>query len=319
MNDPKITDLIVDREFRDLIRPLMKDEYRHLESALLSDGCQEPITVWKGIIVDGHNRYEICKRLGIPFNVRERHFDNREEAIIWICANQLGRRNISDETRRYLIGKRYEAEKVIAGRRNYSGWNQYRKREQSSDLPYEVIDPEAQQEKIRTSQRIGEEYHLAHGTVEKYGTYSKAVDQIAKKDPTMLPRILSGRYKISHDNIVALSRMSPQEVKKFGKQMKAMRKTSTVVPYVVSRSQLGQIAPDPQVPLQTAIKNMPDYDPDAEITGLTLTIPSWTSSINRTRNNSNMKTVSLKARMSLQHALFNLQATIDELLQAIKE
>lgn len=319
MNDPKITELVVDREFRDLIRPLMKDEYRHLESALLSDGCQEPITVWKGIIVDGHNRYEICKRLGIPFHVRERHFDNREEAIIWICANQLGRRNISDETRRYLIGKRYEAEKVIAGRRNYSGWNQYRKREQSSDLPYEVIDPEAQQEKIRTSQRIGEEYHLAHGTVEKYGTYSKAVDQIAKKDPTMLPRILSGRYKISHDNIVALSRMSPQEVKKFGKQMKAMRKTSTVVPYVVSRSQLGQIAPEPQVPLQTAIKNMPDYDPDAEITGLTLTIPSWTSSINRTRNNSNMKTVSLKARMSLQHALFNLQATIDELLQAIKE
>ena len=201
MDDSKTPELTVDCEFRDLIRPLLKDEYRHLEAALLADGCREPITVWKGIIVDGHNRYEICRRLGIPFEVRERHFDNREEAIIWICANQLGRRNISDETRRYLIGKRYEAEKVIAGRRNYSGWNQYRKREQSGDLPYEVIEPDAQQERIRTSQRIGEEYHLAHGTVEKYGAYSKAVDQIAKKDPSMLPRILSGRYKISHENV----------------------------------------------------------------------------------------------------------------------
>lgn len=319
MDEPKTIELTIDREFRDLIRPLMKDEYRHLEAALLSDGCQEPITVWKGVIVDGHNRYEICTRLGIPFSTRERHFDNREEAIIWICSNQLARRNISDETRRYLIGKRYEAEKVIAAKRNYNGWNQYRKREQSGDLPYEVIDPEAQQEKIRTSQRIGDEYHLAHGTVEKYGTYSKAVDAIARKDPTMLPRILSGRYKISHDNVVALSRMSSQEVRKFGKQMRAMKKSSTFVPYGVARSQLGQVTPEPHVQLQTAIKNMPDFDPDAEITGLTLTIPSWASSISRTRSNTDLSNVSLKARMNLEHALFNLQATIEELLRAIKE
>ena len=88
MDDSKAPELTVDREFRDLIRPLLKDEYRHLEAALLADGCREPITVWKGIIVDGHNRYEICRRLGIPFDIRERHFDNREEAIIWICSNR---------------------------------------------------------------------------------------------------------------------------------------------------------------------------------------------------------------------------------------
>ena len=319
MDDSKNSDLTVDSEFRDLIRPLLKDEYRRLEENLLADGCREPIIIWKGVIVDGHNRYEICTRLGIPFRTQERHFDNREEVISWICANQLGRRNISDETRRYLIGKRYEAEKIIAGRRNYSGWNQYRKREQSEDLPYEVISPDEQQEKIRTSQRIGEEYHLAHGTVEKYGTYSKAVDLVAKKDPTMLPRILSGRYKISHDNVVALSRMSAPEVRKFSKQMKSTRKASTVVPYVVSRSQLGQIAPETPPPLQTAIKTMPDFDPDAEITGFTLTIPSWTSSIKRTRSNSDLRSISLTARMNLRHALFGLQAAIDEFLRAIKE
>ena len=67
MDDSKTPELTVDCEFRDLIRPLLKDEYRHLEAALLADGCREPITVWKGIIVDGHNRYEICRRLGIPF------------------------------------------------------------------------------------------------------------------------------------------------------------------------------------------------------------------------------------------------------------
>ena len=160
---------------------------------------------------------------------------------------------------------------------------------------------------------------ILRGTVEKYGAYSKAVDQIAKKDPSMLPRILSGRYKISHENVLALSRMSQQEVKRFGRQMKAMRQSSTVVPYGVSRSQLGQITPKPQITLQPGIKNMPDFDPDAAIAGLTLTIPSWTSSIKRALNSSNMNTVSIKARTNLQQALRNLQATIDELLRAIKE
>ena len=56
MDEPKTIEVTIDQEFRDLIRPLMKNEYRHLEAALLADGCQEPITVWKGIIVDGHNR-----------------------------------------------------------------------------------------------------------------------------------------------------------------------------------------------------------------------------------------------------------------------
>ena len=135
----------------------------------------------------------------------------------------------------------------------------------------------------------------------------------------MLSRILSGRYKISHDNVVALSRMSAQEVKKFGKQMKNARKAGAVVPYAVSRSQLGQIAPEQPTPIQPGIKTMPDFDPDAEITGLTLTIPSWTSSINRTRSHTDLNSISLKARMNLQHVLFSLQATIDELLQDIKE
>lgn len=64
---------------------------------------------------------------------------------------------------------------------------------------------------------------------------------------------------------------------------------------------------------------MPDYDPDAEVTGLTLTIPSWATSISRTRSNTDLSSISLKARMNLEHALFNLRATIEELLQAIKE
>lgn len=101
--------------------------------------------------------------------------------------------------------------------------------------------------------------------------------------------------------------------------MKAMKKCSVYVPYGVARSQLEQVVPESPVQVKPEIKNMPDYDPDAEVTGLTLTIPSWATSLSRTRRNTDLSSISLKARMNLEHALFNLQATIEELLQAIKE
>ena len=53
-------------EFKNLIRPLKKKEYLQLEANILSDGCRDPIVVWKRYIIDGHNRYEICMRHGIP-------------------------------------------------------------------------------------------------------------------------------------------------------------------------------------------------------------------------------------------------------------
>lgn len=63
--------LEIDPEFKTLIRPLRKDEYLQLEVNLTVDGCREPIITWNNIIIDGHNRYEICNRLHIPYAVRK--------------------------------------------------------------------------------------------------------------------------------------------------------------------------------------------------------------------------------------------------------
>ena len=100
--------LKIDQEFKHLIRPLRQREYAQLEQNILYDGCRDPIVVWNDVIVDGHNRYEICMRHGVPFATKEMEFECREAAIAWICANQLGRRNITEETRKFLIGMQYE-------------------------------------------------------------------------------------------------------------------------------------------------------------------------------------------------------------------
>ncbi len=68
-----------------------------------------------------------------------------------------------------------------------------------------------------------------------------------------------------------------------------------------------------------AIKSMPAFDPDAEVAGLTLTIPSWTSSIERTKNAADLTTVSTLAKVRLEEALELLDSKVQEMLRAIKE
>ena len=115
--EKKVYTLKIDKGFKELIRPLFKNEYLQLEANLIADGCREPIAVWNGVIVDGHNRYKICSEHGIPFSIEEMTFSCREEAVAWICANQLGRRNLTEESRKFLIGKQYESEKVVTRKR----------------------------------------------------------------------------------------------------------------------------------------------------------------------------------------------------------
>ena len=67
MDDISYTRLKIDKEFKSLIRPLSEAEYLQLEANLIADGCRDPIITWKGFIIDGHNRYEICRKNRLPF------------------------------------------------------------------------------------------------------------------------------------------------------------------------------------------------------------------------------------------------------------
>lgn len=107
----KNKELTIDKEFRELIAPLSDDEFKQLKENILSDGCREPIVTWNGIIVDGHNRYEICTEGNISFQTVSMNFADRSEAMMWMLKNQLGRRNLND-FQRNEIALKYE--QVIA-------------------------------------------------------------------------------------------------------------------------------------------------------------------------------------------------------------
>lgn len=314
MAEKEFRQLNSDPEFKNLIRPLRREEYRQLELNLVMEGCREDIIVWNGTIVDGHNRYEICNKLHIPYGVKEQDFSSRDAAIAWICSNQLGRHNISEETKKYLIGRQYEAEKKV--QQNGNGYNQYRP---NPNIPVGRGHPIDKESGRRTAARLGKEYHVSGATVQKYAKYSAALDTIAQSAPELVPHILSGTYKISFENIMALAEMDAEELKKLSK--KIGRNPYAFARYSESRRSLR---PDPSakptVPMaeQPAIKTMPAHDPDAEVAGLTLTIPSWMSSIDRTKSMAHLEAISPSARQNLWAALTGLEEKIQEMLNAIE-
>ena len=97
-------ELVIDPEFADKIPPLTEEEYRLLEENILADGkIISPLITWNGIIVDGHNRYRILQaHPEIPYETMEMEFSDRYAVIVWICRNQLGRRNLTDEQKKFL-------------------------------------------------------------------------------------------------------------------------------------------------------------------------------------------------------------------------
>jgi hypothetical protein len=98
----------IEPQFRALIPPLSEEERRQLEANLLAHGCRDTIKVWKPktptrpVILDGHNRYEICQRLAVAFKEEVIDLPDRNAALVWILENQLGRRNLTDDQRAAL-------------------------------------------------------------------------------------------------------------------------------------------------------------------------------------------------------------------------
>ena len=113
----KLSQLKIDPEFQSKIPPLQFEEEQQLEQSIIAEGrLLNPIITWNGYILDGHTRYRILKKHGfIKFEVEEIQLANKYEALAWICKNQLGRRNLSPERKKFLLGKEYESTKLAVG------------------------------------------------------------------------------------------------------------------------------------------------------------------------------------------------------------
>ena len=196
--------LAIDPEFASKIPPLREEELKQLEENILADGVViNPLIIWDGVIVDGHNRYRILqKHPEIQFTTYEKAFSDRYEAIAWICKNQLGRRNLTPQQFKYLVGQQYDAEKCTS---NYNG-NRFTSGDKSRCVQNEhTYKPE------RTAERIARENNLSDSYVRRAEHFAKGVDAAEEAVPGIKQEILTGSIKPTEKAVAAIAKAPPEE------------------------------------------------------------------------------------------------------------
>ncbi len=109
-------DIVVNEELKAYIDPLTAEEHEALERSLLAEGCRDALVLWGDVLVDGHNRYGICRKHGLPFQtVQNTRFQSVEDVHLWMIDQHLGRRSISDFQRGVLALRKRE---IVAERRS---------------------------------------------------------------------------------------------------------------------------------------------------------------------------------------------------------
>ncbi|MBL0423081.1 plasmid replication/partition related protein [Ramlibacter sp. AW1] len=107
-------DIEVNEELKAYIDPLTPEEYRALERSILAEGCRDALVLWGHMLVDGHNRYAICRQHGLPFQtVQSTRFRSIEDVHLWMIDQHLGRRSLSDFQRGVLALRKRE---IVAAR-----------------------------------------------------------------------------------------------------------------------------------------------------------------------------------------------------------
>ena len=199
--------LKIDPEFQSQIPPLTDDEFKQLEENILKEGkLLSPLIVWNNTLVDGHNRYAILqKHPEIYFSTMPLRFANREEALAWICKNQLGRRNLTPEQKKFLIGKQYSVEHRKPGG---NGNNQYtattQEAVQEELCQIDTIPPTSAEASIR--KQIAERNNVSESYVVRSEKFMRGVETMEQMVPGMQEKILSGQFKVRDADMHRLAR-----------------------------------------------------------------------------------------------------------------
>lgn len=216
-------------ELEQLIPPLLAEEYQQLERNILQEGCREALLIWQTttqilsenalddsqivyVLVDGHNRFNICSKHGIDFKIHLIDFKSLFDARQYMIDNQLGRRNLSPEQISYLRGMKYLTQKQEKGkyeRLEHKGQNVLYGDEalpigaKERDLEHKGQNVLYEQESVSTSEKLGQKFNVSEKTIKRDAEFAKGLEKLA---PTLKADILSGKIKVKKGLIQNLAK-----------------------------------------------------------------------------------------------------------------
>lgn len=216
-------------ELKDFIPPLSQDEYSQLEQNIISYGCKDAILIWETtkdkigqegsleplyLIIDGHNRYGICKKHGIAFNIQLLQFSGIKEVKDFMIETQLGRRNLTPQQASFFRGLRYNNEKAEKGKYD-------REEHKVQNEPYAT-----------TAQKLAKEYNVSESTIKRDAAFAKG---LVKLDESLRNQILKGEKSIDKNVLERLAKLKDT----IG-DIKELEVLDTQTPELISEKELSK-------------------------------------------------------------------------------
>lgn len=234
--------LTIDLEFRDLLDPLTTDEYNTLQANIIAHGCLDPIKIWNEVIVDGHNRYEICHANNVIFRTLPMYFDCPEDAMLWIIDHQGGRRNSTDMQKvETALKKKKILEKKAEDAKRAAGGDKKSEQAKEKSVVTDLSQP------IKTTSRVRSAIAKAAGVSE--GTVAAVQKIKASAAPELADAARKGEVSISAAATVAelpiaqqktIAAAGPAKVKETASAMNAAKKKAAASK---PKKKAGRVAP----------------------------------------------------------------------------
>ena len=146
----------IKKEFKELIPALTTEEFKQLEENILKDGIRDPLVLWNGYLIDGHNRYQIAFKHGLEYKTIDKEFEDESQVKEWMINNQFGRRNLSNYQRSVLA---LELESVFSKRA--------KENLKLSDGKGKQISAEVKVDPIETRKELAKVANVSHDTIAK--------------------------------------------------------------------------------------------------------------------------------------------------------
>jgi hypothetical protein len=208
--------IVVLDELRSWIPAPTQEEDRQLEANIIANGCRDALTLWETtqqqinplapnpnepayVLVDGHNRYRICKARSISFNIHLMDFADLKSVKDFMIDLQLGRRNLTPQQVQYFRGLRYLNEKTDKGK--YA-------RGKGNELDRSEIEEKLADKKVSTAEKLAAEYKVGKNTIIRDSEYAAGVDQLT---PELKQSVLSGAVKVDKGQIQKLGKLNAVE------------------------------------------------------------------------------------------------------------
>lgn len=307
MVNEKTTDLKTDSYLKRLVQPMDKKSVTELRNNLLRNPDERIVTTWNDYHLNDEEKYKICLSLNLPFQVSGHEFTSYNHAASYICTKQMERLDLTKEYRKYLIGQKFAFEEKIFLSEN----------------------PGMTNVKYRVAYGIGEKINISGGTVMKYNVYASSMNVIFDHSEEFALRILLGKTRVSHENVVELSRLSSDEIRNVSRSVltdNISHLTFSDIRHEVKYGHTQQKASlsrrerkELKETKSAEIRKMPAYDPDSDVNSLCMTICSWISSIERVNQKTDFSAISERAMLELMKQLTILERTISTIQKSLVE